>query len=197
MQSFITKTIKVTLGLLICGIGTAFMLHVGWGSAPMPTLIEGAAVFFEIDFGRAGVFVNLVFFVLLLLLGRNQIGVGTVLTTVLFGYFVNFGVFLLAPLQIAEMGMILKIFFLLFGTAVAAAGLGYYVAANFGTGAMDAMSIIVHEKTGIDFRYCRWGMDAAMMLTGVLMGGAWGVGTVVSLVLTAPIMQFVIQRVNK
>ena len=71
-----------------------------------------------------------------------------------------------------------------------------YVGQFYGTGAIDGMSVIINEKTNIQFRYCRWAMDVVLMVLGVAMGAAWGVGTVVSIVVTGPIMQVIIHRVQ-
>lgn len=192
----ILKTIKIIIGLLISGIGTAFLFDLGWGSAPAATITEGIAIFFKINYGPAGVIVNVIFLILLIILDRKLIGVGTILATFFFGYFIDVGVYILAPLKIVEMGMAMQVLMMLIGCILTAAGLGYYVGQFFGTGAMDGMSVIINRRTGIQFKYCRWTMDCAIMMIGVLLGAAWGVGTVASIVLTGPIMQFVINRVK-
>ena len=46
-RNVIMDTLKVCLGLLISGIGTAFMYEAGMGSAPASTITEG------IEIGRA------------------------------------------------------------------------------------------------------------------------------------------------
>lgn len=85
---------------------------------------------------------------------------------------------------------------MLVGCTLTAVGLGYYVGQFFGTGATDGMSVIINERTNIEFKYCRWGMDFIIMIIGLLMGAAWGIGTVASIILTGPIMQFVIDWVK-
>lgn len=193
----IGKTIKVLIGLLITGIGTAFLFLLGWGSNPAATMIEGTSVFFSLSYGIAGIAINIAFLILLFILDKKMIGVGTVLTTFFFGYFIDFGVWILGPLNIPEMGMVFKIVMLLIGCVLTAIGLGYYVGQFFGAGAMDAMSVILHEKCNIKFSYCRWGIDILMMVVGVLMGASWGMGTIGSIILTAPIMEFVIRKINE
>ncbi len=190
------KTIKILLGLLISGIGTAFLFDLGWGSAPAATITEGVAVFFNLTYGLSGIVVNVIFLVLLMIFGRQLIGVGTILATFFFGYFIDAGVFLIAPLNIDVMGTPMKLVMLLVGCVLTAVGLGYYVGQFYGTGAIDGMSVIINEKTNIQFRYCRWAMDVVLMVLGVAMGAAWGVGTVVSIVVTGPIMQVIIHRVQ-
>lgn len=197
IKKAVEKTIKIIIGLLISGIGTAFLYDLSWGSAPAATITEGVSVFFSFNYGISGIIVNILFLILLIFLDRSLIGVGTVLATFCFGYFIDAGVWLLAPLQIGEMGIVLKVVMMLIGCVLTAVGLGYYIAQNFGSGAMDGMSLIIHSRFGIDFKYCRWGMDTILMVIGLLLGASWGVGTVASIVLTGPIMQFVITHVQK
>lgn len=193
----ITKTFKVLLGLFITGLGTAFLYELGWGSNPSATMIEGTSIFFNLSYGLAGIVINAAFLILLFILDRKLIGVGTVLTTFFFGYFIDIGVFLLSPLHIPEMGMVLKVLMLIIGCLLTAIGLGYYVGQFFGAGAMDAMSVILHQRCNIKFSFCRWGLDIIMMVLGVLMGASWGLGTIGTILVTAPIMEFIIDRIKK
>ena len=83
-KRMITKTLKVLLGLFIAGLGTAFLYELGWGSNPSATMIEGTSIFFNLSYGLAGIAINIVFLILLFILDRKLIGVGTVLTTFFF-----------------------------------------------------------------------------------------------------------------
>ncbi|NMB15095.1 MAG: hypothetical protein GX985_07600 [Gallicola sp.] len=196
-KRMITKTLKVLLGLFIAGIGTAFLYELGWGSNPSATMIEGTSIFFNLSYGLAGIAINIVFLILLFILDRKLIGVGTVLTTFFFGYFIDIGAFIISPLSVPEMGIVLKAVVLVVGCLLTAIGLGYYVGQFFGAGAMDAMSVILHQRCHIKFSFCRWGLDILMMVLGVLMGASWGIGTIGTILVTAPIMEWIIDRIKK
>lgn len=51
MNTKILKTLKIVAGLLIAGIGTAFLYDLGWGSSPAATITEGIAIFFNMSYG--------------------------------------------------------------------------------------------------------------------------------------------------
>lgn len=197
INSKIIKTIKIIIGLLIAGIGTAFLFKLGWGSAPAATITEGVAIFFNTSYGLAGISINIIFLILLIILDKSLIGMGTLLATFFFGYFIDIGVYILTPLKIVEMGITMQVLMMLIGCILTAIGLGYYVGQFFGTGAIDGMSVVINQRTNIPFKYCRWTMDIIMMLVGVFMGAAWGIGTIASVVFTGPIMQFVINKVKE
>ncbi len=193
----IAKTIKVMLGILLAGIGTAILYELGWGSNPSATMIEGLSVFFNLNYGVSGIIINMIFILMLLLFDRKLIGVETVLITFFFGYFIEAGVILLSPFGIAEMNMTIKSIMLVIGCVLTAIGLGYYVGQFYGTGTMDAMSVIFAEKCHIKFSYCRWGLDILMMVSGVFMGASWGAGTIGSIIVTAPIMEIIIHKLKE
>ena len=195
LKTGLLKTLHVCIGLLFAGIGTAFMYDLGWGSAPAATISDGAHVAFGLSYGVAGIACNLVFLLVLLLTDRKLISVGTILATFFFGVFIDFGVFLVAPLQISEMSLPLRVLMLVIGCVVTAVGLGYYVGVNFGIGAIDGLSVMLQNKTKLSYSVCRWIVDILLMAGGVLMGAAWGVGTILSIVVTGPIMQVVIGKV--
>ncbi len=193
----IINTFKIALGLLIAGIGIGFMFNAGQGSTPAATIVEGISVFFKLNYGISGIIANILFLVLLLFLDRSLIHVGTVLATFCSGYFIDFGVFILAPLNIINMSFILKVFMIVIGCVITSIGLGYYIGVDFGSGAIDGMSVVLHRKVKIPFTYCRWGMDILLMATGILLGASWGIGTVISVILTGPIMSYVIKKMQK
>ena len=197
LKDKLISTIRIAIGLLITGIGIGFMFNAGQGSTPSATIVEGISVFFKLNYGISGIIANILFLILLFFLDRSLINVGTVLATFCLGYFIDFGVFILSPLNIANMSFIIKTIMMIIGCIMTAIGLGYYIGVDFGTGAMDGMSLVLHRKTNIPFTYCRWGMDALLMVIGVVLGASWGIGTIFSILLTGPIISFVIKKMKK
>jgi uncharacterized protein len=191
------KTMHICIGLLITGIGTAFMYDLGWGSAPAATISDGAHVAFGLTYGVAGIACNLFFLGVLAITDRKLISVGTVLATFFLGFFIDAGIFLISPLHIVDMNMPMRAFMLVIGCVLTAIGLGYYVGIDFGIGAIDGLSVMLNSKTKLSFRTCRWIVDILLMIAGVAMGAAWGIGTIVSIAVTGPIMQVVIRWIKK
>lgn len=197
ITSMLVNTLKICIGLLITGIGTAMMYLVDWGSAPAATIGDGVHAALHLSYGTAGILVNVIFLIILVFLDRKLISIGTVLATFFLGIFIDTGVFLIRPFYVDTMPVPLKALMLLMGAVITAIGLGYYVGVNFGIGAIDAMSVALNEKTGISFTVCRWSVDIMLTIVGILLGSAWGAGTVVSVIITGPIMQAVIKRTRK
>lgn len=193
----ISKTIKMIIGLLIMSLGTAVLFALGLGSAPASMIIEGVAVFFSMNYGIAAFSINMVFLILLVFLDRKLIGVGTILATLFLGYFIDLSAYILTPLEIGQMTLPIKSLMLIIGAILTGIGSGYYVGQFYGTGAMDAMSVVINERTNIEFKYCRWTTDTIIMIIAVSLGASWGLGTLVSILLTGPIMQLIINRIKE
>lgn len=191
------NTLKICIGLFITGIGTAMMYLVNWGSAPAATIGDGVHAAFHLSYGTAGILVNIVFLIILVFLDRKLISIGTILATFFLGIFIDTGVFLIEPFYMDTMPAPLKAVILVMGAVITAIGLGYYVGVNFGIGAIDGMSVALNKKLGISFTICRWGVDILLTIVGILLGSAWGAGTVVSVIITGPIMQVVIKYTQK
>lgn len=194
IASIFFKVLKICIGLFTAGIGIAIMYNVGWGSAPGATLTQGMSVFTGNTYGVSSIIVNLTFLVLLFFLDKSLIGVGTVLVTFFLGFFIDSGMLLVSPLNIDLMSLEMKIVMMIIGSIIISIGFGYYVGVDFGTGALDGIAVALNRKYKVPFTYCRWGSDAALMLIGILLGASWGAGTVSCLVLTGPIMDFVIKK---
>lgn len=197
MAPLLLNTLKICIGLFITGIGTAMMYLVDWGSAPAATIGDGVHVALHLSYGTAGILVNIIFLIILVFWDRKLISIGTVLATFFLGIFIDTGVFLIQPFYVDTMPVPLKAVMLFMGAVITAIGLGYYVGVNFGIGAIDAMSVPLNKKTGISFTVCRWSVDIMLTIIGILLGSAWGAGTVVSVIITGPIMQAVIKRTRK
>lgn len=196
-KDILIKSLKVIIGLFIAGLGTAFMYVADFGSAPAATIGDGFHVFTGLSYGTAGIVVNVFFLIILFFLDRKLISFGTILATFFLGFFIDVGLFIINPIVPETMSILIQVLFLIIGTVVTAVGLGYYVGVDFGVGAIDGMSVALNKKTNISFTVCRWGVDIIITIVGIAMGAVWGIGTIVSVVVTGPIMQFVIQHTGK
>jgi len=191
------KILKVCLGLFISGLGTAILYKVNMGSSPAGTITEGVSRYFNFSYSISSIIINIIFLVILFLTDKKIISVGTILATLLLGVFIDLGSNLISPLYIENYQGAIKAITMLVGCVLSAIGTGYYVGVRIGTGAIDGMSIMLNKKTNIQFKYCRWFIDGILIVIGVLLGASWGVGTLVSVIITGPIMQKIRNTMQK
>ena len=80
------------------------------------------------------------------------------------------------------------------GLILGSMGTGFYIAVNAGISAYDAFVMTVYRLTKWQYKYAKILSDTLLMLTGILMGGTIGIGTVISTVSGGYLTQFFIKR---
>ena len=81
---------------------------------------------------------------------------------------------------------------LLIRSAIALNGVatGLYIAARFGPGPRDGLMTGLNERTGRSIRQMRTLVEVAVVVTGFVLGGTVGVGTVLYALCIGPLAQF-------
>jgi len=123
---------------------------------------------------------------------RQMPGLGTVLNAILVGVFADVG---LAILPTPD-AMVARVGFMLGGVVLCAFATGLYVGAQFGPGPRDGLMTGLARRTGWSIRVVRTGIEVGVLLVGVALGGAIGVGTVVFAFGVGPITQFFLPRMT-
>lgn len=182
---------QLLAGLVLYGVSLALMVRGGLGLAPWDVLHSGFIRHVPITLGQAVIVFS--FLVLLLWIPlRERPGVGTIANALLVGLSADATLSVLGQQhtlgwQIALMagGVLLN------GVATAA-----YIGAQLGRGPRDGLMTGLHRRTGISLRAVRTALEVAVVLTGLALGGAVGVGTVVYALTIGPIAQAVLPLVT-
>ena len=86
---------------------------------------------------------------------------------------------------------------MLVGIVLFAVGTGLYAAADLGRGSYEAVTFALAEKNHWQVKVVRMILDAAMVVIGVILGGKFGVCTVVTVIVSGPIIQFPVGRAKR
>ncbi len=185
----VLDVLVIEIGLMISSLGTAFFYAADLGSSAMATCCDGLHLLLNISYGDANTLANATLLILLFLLCRSYINVGTVLCVFTIGPWVNLFTPLLQGLKLSEMNMAVRILCTLVGTAMMGVGLGLYMAVDRGFGALEGLVKYARTRFGISVRVAKIVQDAVLVGTGILLGAQWGIGTVVGILLTGPVLQ--------
>ena len=185
----VLDVLVIEIGLMISSLGTAFFYAADLGSSAMATCCDGLHLLLNISYGDANTLANATLLILLFLLCRSYINVGTVLCVFTIGPWVNLFTPLLQGLKLSEMNMAVRILCTLVGTAMMGVGLGLYIAVDRGFGALEGLVKYARTRFGISVRVAKIVQDAVLVGTGILLGAQWGIGTVVGILLTGPVLQ--------
>jgi len=184
------RFVRLLAGLLLYGISDGMLLLAGLGVDPWDVLHQGLSR--RLGLG-VGTWVNIIGAVVLLawIPLRQRPGIGTVLNVLTIGTVVNLVLaWLPAPSALPAQIGLLAAAIVLNGIAT-----GLYIGAGLGPGPRDGLMTGIAAR-GHSVRLVRTGIELTVLITGWLLGGSVGVGTVAYAVLIGPIVHLVLPRLQ-
>ncbi|MFC0360280.1 YitT family protein [Kytococcus schroeteri] len=172
------------MGLFLYGASMAMVLRGMLGQFPWDVLHVGLGHHLPLSFG---VIVVLVSFVVLLawIPLRQPPGLGTLGNALLIGPAADLVLAALpAPDTLAP-----RIALMVGGIVLNAAATAMYVGAQLGPGPRDGLMTGLARTTGMSLRVVRTGLEVAVIVLGVLLGGTLGVATVLYALAIGPLTQ--------
>ena len=182
------RLVQLNIGLVLFGVGIGFMLESGLGVPPWDVLHQGLANQSGLTVGTWSIIVS--FAVLLLWIPfRERYGIGTLLNAVIIGLMID----ATAALLPAAGDIVVAVPMLALGIFLIGFGSGLYIGANLGPGPRDGLMTAIARR-GLSIRVTRWLLEITVLVTGWLLGGTFGVGTVAFALLIGPTVQFFLPR---
>ena len=182
------RLIQLIAGLVLFGVGIGLMLQSGLGVPPWDVLHQGLAIHFGLTVGTWSIIVSFVVLLLWLPL-RERFGIGTILNAVIIGLMIDATAAVVPQAeQIVTAGVMLSAGILLMGLAS-----GLYIGANLGPGPRDGLMTSIARR-GPSIRLTRSILELVVLVSGWLLGGTLGVGTLVFVFLIGPLVQFFLPR---
>lgn len=180
---------RLVAGLVLCGLGIAFMVAADLGLAPWSVLDQGISDRTGIPIGTVSIIVGAVVLLAWLPL-RERPGLGTVLNVLLIGLTID------AALLVLETpdSMAARLAYLAVGALLWGPGSGLYIGAGLGPGPRDGLMTGLAARGVGSIRLVRTGIELTALVAGWLLGGSVGLGTVVFAVTIGPNVQFFLPR---
>ena len=133
------------------------------------------------------------FFVLLLWVPLRQApGLGTIANAIVIGVMIDATLAVLPD----DPGIGLRWVMVPAGVALVAIGSGFYLTAALGPGPRDGLMTGLHRRTGISLRVARVGIELTVLVTGFILGGTVGAGTVIFALAIGPGVQLAVERLS-
>ena len=193
-REWLIRILILMVGLTIAHLGVTLFLLTELGSDPFNVLIQGLFRTLSawtgwrvLSHGRVHIAVSLLIILILLLTDRRYIKVGTVLCMVCGGPIIDFFTLLLTPLFPQDMALPLRIAILAAGCVILAYGMTIVIKSDAGTGPNDLVAIVISDKLHAKFSLVRIIVDACFIAVGWLLGGTFGIGTVICAALVGPV----------
>ena len=175
---------QLLIGLYLYGASMALMVTSGLGMMPWDVLHSGILLHVPLSFGTIVTIAS--FLVLLIWIPlRQQPGIGTVLNALLIGPSLDLTrLFLPQPEELGWNIALLAGGIVLNGTASA-----MYIGSQFGPGPRDGLMTGLSRVTGRSIRLVRTLIEITVVAVGWLLGGVFGIGTVLYAFGIGPITQ--------
>lgn len=177
----------IIVGSVIAAYGITLALYAGFGGATLAVLWQGISKTFHISIGMASLVVAVGMILFALIYDKSQIHIGTVLYQIVYSLCVD----LFATCHVYSKYMWINFFIMLAGVILFAVGTGLYASVSLGRGSYEAVTFALAEKNNWQVRGVRIILDIIMVVIGVLLGGKFGVCTIVTVIISGPIIQFV------
>jgi len=182
------RLIQLIVGLILFGVGIGLMLQSGLGVPPWDVLHQGLATRFGLTVGIWSIIVSVVVLLLWLPL-REAYGLGTLLNAVIIGVVLDLTAIVLPDADTTGAAWVM----LLGGIVLIGVASGLYIGANLGPGPRDGLMTGI-AKRGPSIRLTRATIEVSVLIIGWLLGGTFGIGTIVFAVTVGPLVQFFLPR---
>jgi uncharacterized membrane protein YczE len=180
MNTFMLRMLRLFFGLFLYAIGIVLTMKANIGYASWEVFHAGLATVFGIQIGTVSILVGLALCLVSLLAGE-KLGLGTLCNMIFIGLFMNLllGLDVFPTLTNVYFGMVQMVV----GLFVIAVASFYYISSGFGAGPRDSLMVVLTRRTKLSVGTCRSGIEILVVIIGALLGGSFGIGTLLASVL--------------
>mgnify|MGYP003321666118 FL=1 len=165
--------IMLVIGLFLFGLGEAIIIGSGSGVSPWTVLAQGISSRTDLSIGIATFYISVA--ILIFWVPLKQIpGIGTILNAIIIASAID----LTLPYLPHPDTTVFKILQACIGILIVGLGSGIYLSCNLGPGPRDGLMIGLQKQTNASIPAIRTIIELSAVISGWLLGGIVGVGTI-------------------
>lgn len=183
--------IVAVIGVALTGFGIAFNSAAALGNDAVAILYDGIRTACGLSIDKLGVVTNIVnvtVFIIVLILSRKYINIGTFIYILPMGLFVSVGSKIYAAV-IPSDTIPCRIVGAVLGCMMLFIGIGTFIAADIGFDPFTGVVMIIKDKIKSQYRTAKIMSDVISITVGFLLGGMAGPVTVVAAFAGGPVIQ--------
>lgn len=197
IKELLVRVVILMLGLTIAHFGVTLFLMANLGADPFNVLVQG--IFRSIDkvvsidfltHGRVHIAISLLIIIILIFVDKSYVRIGTILCMICGGPIIDFFTWMLSPFEDLMMLFAFRIIANVLGCFILAFGMTIVIKSEVGTGPNDLVAVVISDKIHKKFSIVRVIVDVVFALTGLLLGGVIGIGTVICAFMVGPVAGF-------
>ncbi|PKM85838.1 MAG: hypothetical protein CVU86_00640 [Firmicutes bacterium HGW-Firmicutes-11] len=186
----------VILGGVISGIAISLYLLSGFGPDPFTVLADGSSQAIGVSVGTANLALSFLVVVVGFFLGRKFLGIATVINFIIISPSIDIFMRVFDSMVNPDSSLLIRIVFFVLAYFMLSLGTALYLSTDLGISVVDLTPVMVSKKTHIQYRWCKIAFDVVVVISGFLLGGAFGVGTVFAALATGPLIHWLRKRLK-
>jgi uncharacterized membrane protein YczE len=179
------RVVVLFAGLTLFAAAIVSLLESGLGLAPWDVFHLGIATHSALTIGTAGIVVGLVVLVGAWALGHPP-GFGTLANAIVIGALVDVFRAIDAVARLSQGSLPTRVVLLILGIGLFGVASALYIGAGLGAGPRDSLMLVLSRRTGVRIAVVRGAIEVTVVVTGALLGGTFGVGTIAVALLVGP-----------
>jgi uncharacterized membrane protein YczE len=169
------------IGVVLVGVGLGMMIDGGFGVAPPDALFTALSRVSGLTVGTILLLVSVLMVLMSWALGLKP-AIGTLISFVGIAVVVDLTRMLLAVVDAPEWVVGWRIVLWIVGLLFFCSGILGIFSSDLGASPYDQVVRSISFRTGRSLGFARLAVDAIALLTAIILGGSWGIGTVIILI---------------
>lgn len=192
MKEKLCRLALLFCGLTIAHLGVTLFLLANLGADPFNVFVQGLRLLtgFPVTHGTVHMCLSFLIILILLFVDRHYIKAGTLICMICGGPIIDFFTWVLRGFEIESAALAVKIPVLILGCIILAFGMTIVIRSEAGTGPNDLVAVVISEKGKFRFGITRVITDGLFVLIGFILGGKFGIGTIICAFLVGFVADF-------
>ena len=178
-KEWCVRMIILCVGLVIAHLGVTLFMLTDLGADPFNVFIQGLTRLTPFSHGITHMCICFLIILILLFLDRSYIKAGTLVCMAIGGPIIDGFTWLLGGLINGSLYLPVRLLFVTAACLILAFGMTIVIQSDAGTGPNDLVAVVLSDKIKKNFGVVRVIVDFAFVLIGVILGGKFGIGTLV------------------
>lgn len=169
-----TNLLIISIAMAIMGIGEGLLVSAKLGNAPWTVLSQGLALQTGMSIGWSIALISVII-LLFWIPFKLKFGLGTILNVLIISFFIEQTTKWIEPPELLST----RIFYMLLGIIIFSIGTAFYLSCKLGAGPRDGLMVGICQKFGWNVGHVRTAIEISVCGFGIVMGGTFGVSTIV------------------
>lgn len=183
------KYVLYVLGILMLTLGISFTIKSNLGTSPFDALLVGLSINVGLTVGTWEIIIALLLISLNSVIKKQRPEILGLLTSFITGIGIDMWLFLLHNFITPELWYS-KFFYFVVGLLIIGFGTATYLHTNFAPIPVDRLTLTIQELTRTSILFSRTFVYLAFLLMAMILNGPIGIGTLLTVCLGGPILNF-------